>query len=490
MATTAVVWFRRDLRLHDNETLVRAADADELLPVFVLDPREYGEQPYGGPDSFTYRKADGRRLRFRLDALADLRERLRDHGSDLLVAAGRPEEALARLAEAVDADRLHFQKLPGPEERTAATDVVETAREAGCSVHRHWTHTLHHIADLPTSYRSIQDTFTPFKDAVEANAPVREPFDVPSLPSVPAEAPARDPIPDVETAGEAVGADLRPPESDDRAVLPFEGGESRALERLETYVWERDRLRTYRETRNGLLGAEYSSKLSPWLNQGALSPRRVHEVVKRYEDDRVANDSTYWLLFELRWRDFFQFQVAKHGERYFRRPGIREREDIDWFGDDAQFRRWAAGETGIPFVDANMRELNRTGYMSNRGRQNVASFLANNLRVDWRRGAAYFERRLVDYDPCSNYGNWAYVAGVGNDSRDRYFNVVKQAKKYDGDAEYVGTWLPALDPLPPEYAHQPWAMSEGEQLHYGVELGVDYPEPMVDLDASYDHLRG
>jgi deoxyribodipyrimidine photo-lyase len=136
-----------------------------------------------------------------------------------------------------------------------------------------------------------------------------------------------------------------------------------------------------------------------------------------------------------------------------------------------------------------MRELNETGFMSNRGRQNVASFLANNLRLDWRRGAAYFEARLVDYDPCSNYGNWAYIAGVGNDSRDRYFNIVKQARKYDTDAEYVTHWLPELDPLPPESAHEPWTLSRDEQAEYGVELGVDYPEPMVDLEQSYQKLR-
>jgi deoxyribodipyrimidine photo-lyase len=136
-----------------------------------------------------------------------------------------------------------------------------------------------------------------------------------------------------------------------------------------------------------------------------------------------------------------------------------------------------------------MRELNETGYMSNRGRQNVASFLANNLRVDWRRGAAYFETQLVDYDPCSNYGNWAYIAGVGNDSRDRYFNVVKQARKYDSGAEYVTHWLPELEPLPPEYAHEPWTLSPEEQAEYGVDIGVDYPEPMIDLEASYEKLR-
>jgi len=136
-----------------------------------------------------------------------------------------------------------------------------------------------------------------------------------------------------------------------------------------------------------------------------------------------------------------------------------------------------------------MRELNATGYMSNRGRQNVASFLANNLRIDWRRGAAYFETRLVDYDPGSNYGNWAYVAGVGNDSRDRYFDILKQARRYDGDGEYVRSWVPELSGLPADATHEPWALSDRQQEAYGVVLGTDYPEPVVDLEESYERLR-
>jgi deoxyribodipyrimidine photo-lyase len=136
-----------------------------------------------------------------------------------------------------------------------------------------------------------------------------------------------------------------------------------------------------------------------------------------------------------------------------------------------------------------MRELNATGYMSNRGRQNVASFLANNCRVDWRRGAAYFETGLVDYDPASNYGNWAYQSQVGNDARDSYFNVVKQARRYDADADYVKRWCPELEPLPPEYAHEPWTMMPKEQAAHGVVLGEDYPEPVLNLPASYEKLR-
>jgi deoxyribodipyrimidine photo-lyase len=526
MTTTAVLWFRRDLRLHDNEALAEAAAADRLLPVYVVDPRTYGERPYGGTDSFRFEKTGGHRARFRCEALSDLRASLRERGSDLVVREGRPEDVLPDLADAVDADAVSMHTWPAPEEASVEAAVKAALRERGVDVRRFWGHTLYHINDLPYPYTAISDTYTSFRKSVERGATVRDQVATPSVPPLPdavrsgsESAPGADtepgpeagtgtgtgastetesdvidpgPVPTPATLpgldDEAVAA-AESPDPADRGVLPFEGGESAALDRVDAYLWADDRLREYKETRNGMLGEGYSSKFSPWLNEGCLSPRHVHDEVRRYEDLRVENDSTYWLLFELIWRDFFQFQVAKHGGQFFARGGLQERRDIDWRDDDRAFERWARGETGIPFVDANMRELNETGYMSNRGRQNVASFLANNLRVDWRRGAAYFETQLVDYDPCSNYGNWAYIAGVGNDSRDRYFNVVKQARKYDSRAEYVAHWLPELDPLPPEYAHEPWTMAPREQAEYGVELGVDYPEPMIDLDRSYEKLR-
>jgi deoxyribodipyrimidine photo-lyase len=489
--TTALWWVRRDLRLHDNPTLVAASQADSLLPVYIVDPREYGQRPYGGTASFEFEKTGAHRVRFRRESVADLREQLAERGSALVVREGRTEAVLADLSREIGADAVHFQTLPGTEERLVADAVRDRLRDEGATTEAHWTHTLHHRDDLPNGVTGVPDTYTSFRKSVEGESRVRDPVGVPTLPPVPA------------AVGEDHGvfpslADLSldVPPDDDRAVLDFAGGESAGLDRLHHYLWAGDHLRDYKETRNGMLGADYSSKLSPWLNEGCLSLRRVHDEVRRYERERVENDSTYWLLFELRWRDFFQFQVAKHGGRYFSRGGIRDREDVEWrdpAGDDeasAWFDRWKAGETGIPFVDANMRELNRTGFMSNRGRQNVASFLANNLRIDWRRGAAYFETQLVDYDPASNYGNWAYVAGVGNDSRDRYFNIVKQATQYDGDVAYVKQWLPALAEVPATKAHEPWALSEAEQEEHGVVLGEDYPEPMVDLEASYDHLRG
>jgi len=471
---TAVVWFRDDLRLADNPTLADAvARADEVVPVYVFDPRRRGESQYG-PE-----KTGGHRARFRRETVLDLRQSLRELGGDLSVREGHAEHVVPEIAERVDADAVFAQTKPATEE-IQREHAVKTALPDAVAFERRWTHTLVHINDLPTPYDRIDDTFTPWRKEVEDAVEIRDP--VPEPDSVPASADL--------TAGEVptlpdLGIDQ--PADDDRAVLPFDGGETAGKRRVESYIWEGDHLREYKETRNGLLGADYSSKFSPWLAAGALSGRWINREIERYEDERVANEDTYWLVFELLWRDFFQFQFLKHGGDFFTRSGIRGVEK-PWQRDRDLFDRWAAGETGVPFVDANMRELNRTGYMSNRGRQNVASFLTDALEVDWRWGAAYFEQQLVDYDVASNWGNWAYQAGVGNDSRDNHFDVLSQGEYYDDAAAYITTWLPELEGLPPEYAHRPWRLSDEEQASYGVELGVDYPRPVIDIERRYAEL--
>ena len=473
---TAVVWFRDDLRVRDNPTLADAvAAADRVVPVYTFDPERRGESEYGPAKHAPHRS------RFRREAVVDLREALRERGGDLLVRTGRPEDVVPAVADEAGADAVFAGTKPATEELSTERAVRDGLAESGVDLERRWTHTLYHPADLPTPYDAIDDTFTPWRKEVEAGAEVREPVDAPESVPTPDGLEASE-VPTLPELG------VEEPTDDDRGVLRFEGGESAGVERVEGYLWEGDHLREYKETRNGLLGADYSSKFSPWLAAGCLSPRWIHREVERYEDERVENEDTYWLVFELLWRDFFQLQFLKHGAAFFAPDGIRD-VDVEWRRDRAAFRRWADAETGVPFVDANMRELNRTGYMSNRGRQNVASFLADALGVDWRWGAAYFESRLVDYDVASNWGNWAYQAGVGNDSRDDFFDVPSQAEYYDDDAAYVRTWLPKLEALPPEYAHRPWRLSEGEQAQYGVELGIDYPEPMLDIEARYDELR-
>jgi deoxyribodipyrimidine photo-lyase len=344
--TTAVVWYRDDLRVTDNPTLADAvAAADLVVPVYVFDPRNRGETRYGTA------KRGSHRSRFRRESVADLRASVRDRGGELLVRQGRPEAVVPELAESVDADAVYAQTKPATEELEREYGVREALPER-VSFERRWTHTVHHITDLPTPYDRIDDTFTPWRKEVESEGTVRDPVG----------APEEIPTPDLDSGAIPSQSDLEAsePPADDRAVLPFDGGESAGKRRLEEYVWTGDHLREYKQTRNGMLGAEYSSKFSPWLAAGCLSPRWIHAEVSRYEDERVANDDTYWLIFELLWRDFFQFQFLKHGADFFGPTGIRDVRK-DWHQDREAFRRWADGETGVPFVDANMRELNRTG---------------------------------------------------------------------------------------------------------------------------------
>ena len=211
---------------------------------------------------------------------------------------------------------------------------------------------------------------------------------------------------------------------------------------MNQWIWERDCLKDYKETRNGMVGADYSSKLSPWLSIGCISAVEVYWEIKKYEEERLANDSTYWLFFELLWREFFRFVARRYGPQIFQRNGIKESDEKKTLGDPKTFKRWKEGRTPNAFVNANMIELKKTGWMSNRGRQNVASYLVHDLGQDWLAGARHFEEHLIDYDPCSNYGNWMYLGGVGNDPRpNRAFNLEKQAEYYDPDHKFQNLWL-------------------------------------------------
>ncbi|KAE9586983.1 putative deoxyribodipyrimidine photo-lyase [Lupinus albus] len=237
--------------------------------------------------------------------------------------------------------------------------------------------------------------------------------------------------------------------------MKFVGGETAALGRVYEYFWKKDLLKVYKETRNGMLGPDYSTKFSPWLASGSLSPRFIHEEVRRYEDERQANSSTYWVLFELIWRDYFRFLSVKYGNSLFHLGGPRKVQR-SWSHDQNLFESWKDGCTGYPLIDANMKELSTTGFMSNRGRQIVCSFLVRDMGIDWRMGAEWFETCLLDYDPCSNYGNWTYGSGVGNDPReDRYFSIPKQAQTYDPEGEYVAYWLPQLGMIPKDKRNFP-----------------------------------
>ena len=225
------------------------------------------------------------------------------------------------------------------------------------------------------------------------------------------------------------------------SVFKFLGGETSAKERVYEYFFETKRISKYKLTRNGLLGKDYSSKLSSWLANGSISVRYVYMQIKKYEEEIEKNESTYWLFFELIWRDFFKYVSMQHKDKFFSKSGIYGNSK-DWSNNKELINRWISGETNEPFVNANMKELSQTGFMSNRGRQNVANYLTKELKIDWRIGAEYFESLLIDYDVHSNYGNWLYNAGIGNDSMPfRKFNPKLQSERYDPNKEYEKLWL-------------------------------------------------
>lgn len=465
-----VVWFRNDLRVHDHAPLFSACEKSlEVVPVYCFDERMFGSMELGLPKTGAFR------ARFLLEAVSNLRKRLRSKGADLIILKGRPEEAVTDFAQEIKAEAIYFSEEVTDEEKKTEQALEKNAWKKGIKTEPYWQSTLFHMQDLPFPINQVPEVFTQFRKDCEKFAKIRKSLAEPNKINFPSLNKIIGELPTLK--------DLRVEEVEvsKKGVLEFKGGEEEGMRRLHTYFWENDCLKEYKETRNGLLGADYSSKFSPWLALGCLSPRYIYEQVLKYERERRKNQSTYWLVFELIWRDYFRFISKKHGNKIFQLEGIRP-NNYRWNRNENLFWKWAKGETGIPFVDANMRELNATGFMSNRGRQNVASFLVNDLGIDWRWGAYYFESLLVDYDVCSNWGNWMYVGGVGNDPREnRYFNILKQGNNYDKKGEYIRHWIPELAKIPGFDIHQPFTLSPSQLKAFGVSLGGNYPHPMVKL---------
>jgi len=468
-----LIWYRNDLRVYDHEALFKAAKTGPVLFLYCFDPRLFSTTDFG------FSKTGRIRTGFLIQTVQNLREKLRSLGAELIVRKGEPEVILPEIVEEYEISKIFVQKEIASEEIHVEEEVRKNLGDD--LLEFWWGSTLFHKDDIPFTFDEIPNVFSHFRKACEKRSRVRQTFPVPQkIDSPKIKTPGK--IPTIKELG------LEEQPTDQRAVMQFKGGEDAALKRLQTYFWEADCLKKYKYTRNQLLGANYSSKFSPWLANGSVSPVMVYEEVKKYEDIRTKNVSTYWVIFELIWRDFFRFSAAKHGDSLFHPGGIQNKEK-SWSRDRQLFSRWAEGKTGIPFIDANMRELNLTGYMSNRGRQNVASFLSQNLNIDWRMGAEYFESKLIDYDPYSNYGNWAYNSTVGHDPRNRYFNIINQARKYDKKGEYVRHWMDELKDLPAEFIHQPHTMTPDQQKLFNVNIGEDYPEPVIDLEKSYKEIR-
>lgn len=420
--STAIFWFRNDLRLFDNPALDAAIRENEtIVPVYILDERYLNEDRWGFLRTANYR------LQFLLESLEDLNTYLKEKGSHLLVFRGKPEILIPALAQEYEAANVY-----ATQEYTHEELKVEQAIAEQVNLNLIHGQMLYHPEDLPFAVEQLPDVFTQFRKRAEKYSSVRDL--IPSPEKVFSPEMKETGIPTMEALG------FQKPEGDSRAAILFKGGAIEAEKRLEYYLWETHAVASYKNTRNGLIGADYSTKFSAWLANGCISPRTIYHEVEEYESEVTSNSSTYWVKFELFWRDYFKFVAMKYGRKIFLKGGIQDK-NIRFRTNRRVFEKWAEGRTGDDFVDANMLELLHTGFMSNRGRQNVASYLVHQLNIDWRMGAAWFESLLVDYDVTSNYGNWMYAAGVGNDPRDRVFNTKKQAGMYDGDGHYRKLWL-------------------------------------------------
>ena len=451
-----LVWFRRDLRVHDHPALAAAFATGLTVGVYVIDPHEWDGNGASRPGMAAQRR------RFRIESLRALRESMRRLGSELAILTGDPADQLVKFARTHHIDTIFASREPGSIEARDEKRLVEMV-EGKLAMRWFPSNELIPISQLPFELNQAPELFTTFRQMVEKGMRVA----------------ALTPIPRPQTGltindpGEIPNA----PDSPARGHCLL-GGEPAGRSRLDHYTMETRALRRYKETRNGMLKLDDSSKLSPYLADGSLSVRTVFHTVKQFEREYGANESTYWLIFELLWREFFRVMTHKHASRLFQVEGF-QRLALPWSQDEALFTKWCEGQSGIPLIDANMIELRETGYMSNRGRQIVGSYLTKALNIDWRWGARWFEHHLVDFDPASNYGNWQYIAGVGNDGREfRVFNPRKQAESYDPKAEYVKYWLPQLRPLEAKLANEPHRQDR-----------VPYPFPIVDFNQKVEENR-
>lgn len=414
----ALVWFTQDLRLHDNAVLSQAhAAADSVLHVFFLrDVLREGSMP-------GLKEIGQHRRRFLYQGLADLKQQLQALGHNLLILDQHSHEGLPKLIDGYQINAVYRSKMHEWHERKEWTafnrkyhsvDFVEED-----------TYTLYSEEDLPFSFEQLPEHFTVFQKQIEADkTPLRD-----YEPSVkwakPITLKQRDDM-NVQLWGAARDQD-------------YVGGEVAALSHLQKY-FSGDLSSSYKTSRNDLLGGDASTVFSPWLAQGSLSATDVLQAVKGYDKSHGATQCTNTIYRELLWREYYFWLAIATKDKLFLRQGTHSYTPLTSFYPD-RFQSWTHGTTEWPIVNACMHELAETGMMSNRSRQLAASCLINELSLDWRYGAAYFEQQLIDYDVGLNWGRWRFQAGVGDDSRcARRLDLNKQTSAYDPNGDYINAW--------------------------------------------------
>lgn len=408
-------WFTNDLRIHDNPALMKANILmDELICVYVKDTAWRTSSLYS-QGAISNNAND-----FLISSLADLDNSLALLDQKLNFIEADLASTLGNLINNYRITDVFRSENSGWYENHCWALLKTKFPEI--NYHSVATHTLFERDALPFSISDLPNSFTQFKHAVKTVAVATPISKLSYLPPQKA----------------IVNSNILPKLSNNQATY-FQGGEKYALTHLQNY-FSTSKPSSYKEVRNAIDGWDNSCKFSPWLANGSMSVRKIMTALSAYEKDNSANDSTYWIYFELLWREYFQWYAHKNGHKLFIFKGISDKSPLTSYYPE-RFKKWVCGETPYPLVNACMNELKATGYLSNRGRQIVASCLVNELSMDWRYGAAYFEQALIDYDVASNWGNWQYLAGVGADTRPkRHFNLEKQTQQFDPDGEYIKKW--------------------------------------------------
>ncbi len=441
--------FRRDLRLIDNSGLAAACDDSEsVLPAFVFDPRQCNpeENSFFSEHAFT----------FMVRSLHELRDEFKKRGGELFIFEGNPVQVVRQLLREGDVSGVYVNRDYTPFSRRRDQALKSACAEFGAPFHRSNDLLLTEPENVQPNGGGAYHTFSPFRRRAQSQSVSRPEGD------------AQGPFYDGPVSIETVHLGKYDSHLTNGTMVKGGRDEGKAL------LGRINKLTNYRDNRHRPSKPSYTG-LSAHHKFGTVSVRESLKVVQdEYEEYHKLQSQLYW-------RDFYTHLLFHRPEQLTTslRPFGRY---IQWRNQRSEFDRWCEGMTGVPFVDAGMRELNATGYMHNRARMVVASFLTKDLLVDWRWGAQYFARTLTDYDPAVNAGNWQWAASVGTDYRLRIYNPYSQAEKHDPKAEYIRRWVPELQSVGTE------GLTSGEQADFS-SASDEYPAPIVDRNNAYHRAR-